>query len=57
VFFGLIGGARYDLGGGAVFLSAIVGGVSGWFVSGLPLYYWRHRFAQFRAAQQFRRLP
>jgi uncharacterized membrane protein len=34
-----------------------IGAVASWFVSGLPLYVWRHRLAQLQTAQQLRRLP
>ena len=37
-------------------LSAI-GSLVGWFISGIPLYVWRHRISQLQAAPQFRRLP
>ena len=63
VFLGLICtavfvGFLFGAGNGAQFVTISVGGgVAGWFVSGLPLYIWRHRFAQLQAAQQFRRVP
>jgi hypothetical protein len=53
---GLIGGGLHD-GPVEIFVGAIGGGVAGWFVSGLPIYYWRRQFAQLQATQQLRRLP
>jgi hypothetical protein len=48
-------GFLFGAGNGAQFVTISVGGgVAAWFVSGLPLYYWRQ---QLQAAQQLRRLP
>jgi hypothetical protein len=40
---GLIAGIAFGGYGGAWVFGLVVGGIVGWFVSGIPLYYWRYQ--------------